>query len=192
MSESMVPEPAARLAGAVGGVVVVAVAAGEEGQASMEIDCTGTTPLITVSGDLAAVPARLYGVAAHEAAHCVLGHTDRRRRWWRLAAAGAAWAGVGAGSAALVTGASMLPAVAAAVVSVTCLLIGAALGRRAEYAADAHAVRLLEAAGVPGRQAVAAALAAIPAESAWYRAGGWLVDGHPLRAARLRRIAGGA
>ncbi|MDP9864031.1 MULTISPECIES: M48 family metalloprotease [Streptosporangium] len=128
----------------------------------------------------------LYGVLAHEIAHHALDHGDTRPFWHSP---------VWLAKAALLSGLVMrLPLLILAVL--VCVVLTAALAsarreRLQEYDADTHAVRLLDAAGLPGRRLVAAALADLADEPPGYRLIGWLFDGHPSARARRRTLATG-
>ncbi|OUC93110.1 M48 family metalloprotease [Streptosporangium minutum] len=137
--------------------------------------------LLTDSGSLP-----LYGVLAHEIAHHALDHGDTRPFWRNP---------VWLSKAALLGGLVVrlpLPVLAVLVcVVLAAALAGARRERLQEYDADTHAVRLLEAAGLPGRRLVAAALADLVDEPAGYRLIGWVFDGHPSARARRRNLAAG-
>ncbi|MEV4248737.1 M48 family metalloprotease [Streptosporangium canum] len=128
----------------------------------------------------------LYGVLAHEIAHHALNHGDTRPFWRNPA-----WLA----KAALLGGLIMrlpLPVLAVLVcIVLTAALASARRERLQEYDADTHAVRLLDAAGLPGRRMVAAALADLADEPPGYRLIGWAFDGHPSARARRRTLATG-
>lgn len=155
--------------------------------AALESRCD-RIPRIDLGADLlhegGSVP--LYGVLAHEIAHHALGH-GRSLPFWRSPA----WLA----TAALLSG-LVLRLPLAALVFLACLLLvarmaGARRGRLEEYDADAHAVRLLDAAGLPGRRLVAAALADLVDMPPGFRVIGWLFDGHPSARARRRTLGTG-
>ncbi|GAA2870548.1 hypothetical protein GCM10010517_30780 [Streptosporangium fragile] len=146
------------------------------------------TPRIGLGTDLLRAPESLplYGVLAHEIAHHALGH-GRPRVFWR----DPAWLA----KAALLSGVVLRLPVAVLAVLV-CLVLAAALAgarrdRLQEYDADAHAVRLLDAAGLPGRRLVTAALADLIDAPPGHRVIGWAFDGHPSARARRRVLATG-
>ncbi|MER5419898.1 M48 family metalloprotease [Streptosporangium roseum] len=128
----------------------------------------------------------LYGVLAHEIAHHALNHGDTRPFWRNP---------VWLAKAALLGGLVVrlpLPVLAVLVcVVLAAVLAGARRERLQEYDADTHAVRLLDAAGLPGRRLVSAALADLVDEPPGYRLIGWLFDGHPSARARRRNLAAG-
>ncbi|MER5322875.1 M48 family metalloprotease [Streptosporangium roseum] len=128
----------------------------------------------------------LYGVLAHEIAHHALDHGRPRPLWCNP---------VWLAKAALLGGLLVrlpLPVLAVLVcVVLAAALAGARRERLQEYDADTHAVRLLDAAELPGRRMVAAALADLAAEPPGYRLIGWLFDGHPSARARRRNLAAG-
>ncbi|GAA3158463.1 hypothetical protein GCM10010466_56510 [Planomonospora alba] len=131
--------------------------------------------------------AALQGALAHEIAHHALGHTtDPVVPVLDRLTTAAAVAAVLAWPARLPLALVVILAAVAAVLRLT----SAWWQRRAEYAADAHAARLLDAAGLPGRPIVAVMLTAdLPGEPRWYGRGGWLIGSHPTTPARIRRIA---
>ncbi|MGV9776601.1 M48 family metalloprotease [Streptosporangium sp. NPDC003464] len=128
----------------------------------------------------------LYGVLAHEIAHHALDH-DRTRPCWHSPA----WLA----KVALLSGLILrlpLPILAVlACIALAAALAGARRERLQEYDADTHAVRLLDAAGLPGRRLVTAALADLADEPLGYRLIGWAFDGHPSARARRRTLATG-
>ncbi|MER5320868.1 M48 family metalloprotease [Streptosporangium roseum] len=148
----------------------------------------GPAPLVGIGADLLddSRSAALHGAVAHEIAHHALGHVTSLvvPALERVAA----WATVGAMLATIVPAPRWVPLVLVAVAAVA--YVTAAWRRRAtEYAADAHAVALLDAAGLPGAAIVAAMLTEdFATEPRWYARGGWLIGSHPLTRSRLRRI----
>ncbi|MBB4913338.1 M48 family metalloprotease [Streptosporangium saharense] len=147
--------------------------------------CDGTDR-IDISPDLlTSGPQPLYGVLAHEIAHHALNHGDGIIRRYRARVV----------QAALLAGLALnLPSLA--LLGLVGLMFGVHLAdarrsRLEEYDADAYAVRLLDAAGAPGRRIVAAALADLPADPIGYRLGGWMFGGHPTARARRRTLATG-
>ncbi|MBG0819869.1 M48 family metalloprotease [Planomonospora sp. ID91781] len=144
------------------------------------------TPRIELGADLLhdADSLPLYGVLAHEIAHHALGH-DAERPLWQSPA----WWSKAALLAALVLEAPLPVLLVLAVVALAAALATARRERLAEYDADAHAVRLLDAAGLPGRRLVAAALADLVDGPAWYRLTVALFDSHPSARARRRVLA---
>ncbi|MER6826563.1 M48 family metalloprotease [Streptosporangium sp. NPDC000563] len=146
------------------------------------------TPRVGLGADLLQDPdsSSLYGVLAHEIAHHALDH-DHPRMFWRNP--------VWLAKAALLGGLVLrLPLPALAVLA--CVVLAAALvearrERLQEYDADAHAVRLLDAVGLPGRRLMAAALADLIDAPPGYRLIGWAFDGHPSARARRRTLATG-
>lgn len=145
-------------------------------------------PRVNLGADLLRGPdsLALYGVLAHEIAHHALDH-GRTRAFW----CNPAWLA----KAALLGGLVLrlpLPALAVLV----CVVLAAELAdarreRLQEYDADTHAVRLLDAVGLPGRRLVAAALADVIDAPPCYRLIGWAFDGHPSARARRRTLATG-
>ncbi|MFF4413214.1 M48 family metalloprotease [Streptosporangium sp. NPDC001559] len=127
----------------------------------------------------------LYGVLAHEIAHHALDHGDGIIRRYRARAAQAALLG------GLALNLPTLAVLALAVLVIGVHLVDARRSRLQEYDADAHAVRLLDAAGLPGRRIMAAALADLPTEPAAHRFGGWVFGWHPTARARRRTLATG-
>ena len=146
------------------------------------------TPRITLGADLTRDPDSLplYGVLAHEIAHHALDH-GRTRAFW----CDPSWLA----KVALFGGAILhlpLPVLGGLVcVVLATVLAGARRDRLQEYDADTHAVRLLDAAGLPGRRLVAAALADLVEAPPGYRLIGWAFDGHPSPRARRRTLATG-
>lgn len=146
------------------------------------------TPRVDLGADLLRGPDSLplYGVLAHEIAHHALDH-DRTRAFW----CNPSWLA----RAALLGGVVLrLPLLALAVLVCVVLITALADARQErlqEYDADTHAVRLLDAAGLPGRRLVAAALADLVDEPPGYQLIGWAFDGHPSARARRRTLATG-
>lgn len=155
-----------------------------DGQAYTHTDTCTRAPQITLAADLlTGGPYPLYGALAHEIAHRALGHLSPRRPW-RWASEAAALAAI----AAVLTGYPWGLAVAATVVMAAAHLLDAYRQRAEEMEADAHSVELLNAAGLPGRDVVAATLAQLPADGWWYRTVGWIGGGRPTVAARRRAL----
>ncbi|MFF4415930.1 M48 family metalloprotease [Streptosporangium sp. NPDC001559] len=147
--------------------------------------CNGTDRIDISPALLTSAPQVLYGVLAHEIAHHALNHGDGIIRRYRMRVV----------QAALLAGLALnLPSLA--LLALIGLMFGVHLAdarrsRLEEYDADAYAVRLLDAAGAPGRRIVAAALADLPAEPIGYRLGGWVFGQHPTARARRRTLATG-
>ena len=156
---------------------------GETGAWSYADPCTGTAR-IEIGAELLDQPneVRLAGALAHEAAHLVLGHTKPPTCWDARAVA----------IAALVSAAAGAPwwVLLVGLVGATVLHLVDLMGqRREEIAADAFSVTLLDAAGLPGREIVAATLAQIPDDTRWYRAVGWVVGSYPTATSRRAALA---
>ncbi|MFF0249590.1 M48 family metalloprotease [Streptosporangium sandarakinum] len=146
------------------------------------------TPRIGLGRDLLDEPGSLplYGVLAHEIAHHALGH-GTPRPFWR----NPVWLAKTTLLGALII---HLPWACLAFLVCTVLVTQLAAARRErlqEYDADMHAVRLLDAAGLPGRRLVGAALADLVDEPLSYRLIWWAFDGHPSARARRRNLATG-
>ncbi|WP_406319135.1 M48 family metallopeptidase [Streptosporangium sp. NBC_01639] len=145
-------------------------------------------PLVEIGTDLLADHRStvLQGAMAHEIAHHTLKHGYRPVCWRNPA-----WLAKACFLAGLI---AHLPLPVLGVLAVA-VFITAAMGARRErlqeYDADAHAVRLLDAAGLPGRRIVAAALADLPDEPPAYRLAGWVFSSHPTSRARRRTLAAG-
>ncbi|MEV0826407.1 M48 family metalloprotease [Nonomuraea rubra] len=154
--------------------------------AALEVDQCGHTPML-LCGSAWVEGSRLamYGTIAHEVAHHALGHTRASARvllprlpCFALVAAAAALLGGHVWVAALIL-------LAAPLARLVCLR----RCRRHEREADAHAVTLLNAAGLPGTASLTAVLDGIAAaESRWNRTLGWLAATHPPVWARRRHL----
>lgn len=128
----------------------------------------------------------LYGAVAHEIAHHALDHgLDTLAQRYRVALA----------RTGLLVGLALRPPFALLVVlallTLVMHLVAARRSRLQEYDADAYAVRLLDAAGLPGRRIMAAALADLHTDSIGYRLAGWMFGSHPTARARRRTLATG-
>ncbi|MGC5013143.1 M48 family metalloprotease [Streptosporangium sp. DT93] len=145
-------------------------------------------PRVELGADLLRDPDSLplYGVLAHEIAHHALDHGHPRPLW-----GDPRWLA----KAALLIGAILhlpLPVLGVLAFAVLGTVLAAARrDRLQEYDADTHAVRLLDAIGLPGRRMVAAALADVIEAPPGYRLIGWAFDGHPSPRARRRTLATG-
>ncbi|MGW4640787.1 M48 family metalloprotease [Sphaerisporangium sp. NPDC004334] len=157
----------------------------EDNAEALAVRCD-RTPRIDLGTGLLGEGDALYGVLAHEIAHHALGHGVaapfwRRPSWWARAA--------------LLAGLIVhLPVLLLGVLGCLVVAVHAAGVRRArleEFDADFHAVLLLDAAGLPGRRLMAAALADLIDLPAGYRLIGWLLDDHPSAKARRRLLATG-
>ncbi|MCT9932465.1 M48 family metallopeptidase [Planotetraspora sp. A-T 1434] len=159
---------------------------GDQAVATSPTRC-GQATTVTLGADLLdANDLILHGVLAHEVAHHHLGHPRNRALFFLAHAMNAA---VGCGLAALSLHLTWVAAVLFAAAGM-CRLVSDWLCRRCEYAADEHAVALLNAAGFPGARAVAAMVDdCAHTEPRWVRWGGWLVAGHPTVRARAARLA---
>ncbi|GGS97706.1 hypothetical protein GCM10010156_64880 [Planobispora rosea] len=156
------------------------------------VDACTHTPRIILGTDLLHQenPDQLTMVVAHEIAHHVLDHdAEPGARVWSTLTSALFLLSLGA----LFLAAPRWIVVAATDAALAVHLIGrlaaTRASRRQELAADAHAVRLLDAIGRNGRATLTACLATLPAASRWHRLIGWMLDSHPSPAMRLRHLA---
>ncbi|MFD0890862.1 M48 family metalloprotease, partial [Streptosporangium algeriense] len=140
---------------------------GDNARASVSL-CDGTARIDLGPALLASGPQPLYGVLAHEIAHHALDHGPTLLQRCRMRVAQAALLG------GLALNLPSLAVLALAVLMIGVHLVDARRSRLEEYDADAYAVRLLEAAGLPGRRIMTAALSDLPADSIACRLGGWV------------------
>uniref|UniRef100_UPI003F494E84 M48 family metalloprotease n=1 Tax=Sphaerisporangium sp. CA-236357 TaxID=3240030 RepID=UPI003F494E84 len=146
-------------------------------------------PVPTIQVDpelLAGTTLSVYGTLAHEIAHQALDHPGRLtlRLWWATTRVAAV-----AGLLALAARTPWQITTAALAVSVGARLMWARGCRLDEYDADTYSVTLLDRTGVPGADAVLAALFAIAhRDTRWYRLFGWIAGTHPTAAARMRVV----
>ncbi|MBN6052701.1 M48 family metalloprotease, partial [Nonomuraea sp. RK-328] len=164
--------------------------AGELGDnAAAEARPCGSGPVVGVGAELLDddhSPA-LVGSVAHEIAHHALGHLtgwlvptlDWLYIWTCVA---------GIMSAFLPVPGWLAPALLS--LALAARLCAAWRRRAAEFAADRHAVALLDSLDMPGPQIVTAMLIRdLAVEPLWYAMVGWLAGTHPPAHARLRRLA---
>ncbi|GAA2279247.1 hypothetical protein GCM10010149_23710 [Nonomuraea roseoviolacea subsp. roseoviolacea] len=164
--------------------------AGELGDnATAEARPCGSAPVVGVGADLLDDhrSPELVGSVAHEIAHHALGHLSG----WLVPALDwlYIWTCVaGIMSAFLPVPGWISPALLS--LALAARLCVSWLRRAAEFAADRHAVALLDSLGMPGRQIVTAMLTRdLAVEPIWYAMVGWLAGTHPPAHARLRRLA---
>ncbi|MEV0197386.1 M48 family metalloprotease [Nonomuraea sp. NPDC050691] len=132
--------------------------------------------------------AALLGSVAHEVAHHALGHLTGLLvpALERVAV----WSYTVAVVAAVVAPVPRWVTPVLLVVALSAYLVARWWRRAAEYAADRHAVSLLDGLGLPGRQVVTAMLREdLEVEPAWYAVVGRLAGSHPPAISRLHRIA---
>lgn len=136
--------------------------------------------------------AAVLGAAAHEIAHVALGHYAARLR---LAARAVRFTFPVACLLALAVSAVLprvvfwVPYPAAPFLALAAVyLMMCRVSRRYEYQADAHAIKILGRAGLPGRMYVTAALTCFLPDPAWHKRGGWLFVTHPPTGRRLAVI----
>ncbi|GII89461.1 hypothetical protein Ssi03_74510 [Sphaerisporangium siamense] len=143
-------------------------------------------PTVVFGGEAVAEPPLVrLATLGHELAHHDLGHTTDPVDYWIIYLQRAL--GVAALIAALADAWAVLGGLATAAAMVW--LATNAMYRRREVAADARALALLDRAGLPGREAMAAMHAAdLVVDPWWHAAGGFVFTGHPPVYARARRL----
>lgn len=168
--------------------LLVASSSSARGGARADIpsDCT-PGPTITLGVEaLDEPPLVRLATLAHEIAHHALGHPGKTIAYVLAYAQRGALAGV-----LLAAGMGAWSMVAACLVlALAVRLVNDATYRADEYAADAHALALLDRAGFNGETAMTAMFTAdIVRDPWWHVAGGWVLSGHPPVHARARRLA---
>jgi Zn-dependent protease with chaperone function len=150
--------------------------------------CTAMGRVTLSPSVLSATSARLGATLAHETAHLALGHCQGPHRWHVAVHLAALLVAVLCG-AAMAGGLPWWPMLTALALVLAFMLSDARTRRREEYAADALSAKILTDIGHDGYRMVATTLECVPQETLWYRAGGWLLGGHPTPRARARRLA---
>lgn len=130
----------------------------------------------------------LLGSMAHEVAHHALSHVSGSIA--QVLERAAFWAYTAAVLAAVLPSAPVWGIPVLLGMALVAYLVARWRWRAAEYAADRHAVALLNGLGLPGRQVVTTMLAEdLAVEPTWYTLVGWLAGTHPPAISRLHRLS---